>query len=118
MPENYIPGEEIEIKLTVGEVTNPVSVQEVDGLKIIIYAFGKYAIDEFEGPIGWSMTHGGFESALVVPSSLVTYNEDTDYIISFTPQHKITQNGYIEVQFPPEVAIPDKSFSQSSCVAF
>ena len=66
-------------------------------MKIIIYAFGKYAIDEFEGPIGWSMTHGGFEDAFVVPSSLVTYNEETDYVISFTPHHKITQNGYIEV---------------------
>jgi len=43
------------------------SVQEVDGLKIVIYAFGKYAIDEFEGSIGWELTHGGFVDAKVVP---------------------------------------------------
>ena len=73
------------------------SVQTVGGLKIIIYAKEKYAIDEFEGPIGWNMTQGNFASAMVVPSSFVSYADNTDYIISFIPEHKITQNGYIEV---------------------
>ena len=53
LSEDYIPGEGVAIKFTLGQVTNPVSVQEVDGLKIVIYAQGLYAIDDFEGPIGW-----------------------------------------------------------------
>ena len=89
MPADYIPGDGIKIQFTLGEVTNPVSVQEVDGLKIVIYAYGRYAIDEFEGPIGWEMTHGGFADAKVVPSSLISYAHDTDYVIIFTPEHKI-----------------------------
>ena len=97
MPTDYIPGDGIQIQFTIGEVTNPVSVQEVDGLKIVIYAKGKYAVDEFEGPIGWEMTHGNFASAMVVPNSFVSYAENTDYYITFTPEHKITQNGYIEI---------------------
>lgn len=57
LPEDYIPataGEEPKvIKFTVGEVKNPISVQSVDGLKIVIYAKTDYAVDEFEGLIGW-----------------------------------------------------------------
>ena len=112
-----MPGEDVQIELTLGEVTNPLSVQEVDGLKIVIYAFGKYAIDEFEGQIGWELTHGGFVDAKVVPDKMIAYADNTNYVISFTPEHIITQNGYIDVEFPPEVTIPDESYSQSSCVA-
>ena len=63
------------------------------------------------------MTHGNFADARVVPDSYIAYADDTTYTISFTPEHIIKQNGYIDVQFPPEVAIPDKSYSQSSCEA-
>jgi len=47
----------------------------------------------------------------------VAYADNTNYVISFMPEHVISQNGYIDVEFPPEVTIPDKSYSQSSCVA-
>jgi len=42
LPEDYIPAAEGEepkkIKFTVGEVRNAISVQEIDGLKVVIYA--------------------------------------------------------------------------------
>ena len=83
-----------------GKVKNPISVQEVDGLKIVIYAFGKYAIDEFEGYIGWTMEQGDFVSAKVKPNKIVAYDSNVNYEISFTPTHMIPQNGYIVIEFP------------------
>ena len=90
LPQDYIPGEGVKIKFTLGEVTNPLSVKEVDGLRIVILAKGEYAIDEFEGSIGWEMTHGGFVQARVEPDSEIAYKNDCDYVISFTPEHTIT----------------------------
>ena len=60
LPADYTPAGPGEtpkvIKFTVGDVKNAVSIQRVEGLKIAIYAFGKYAIDEFEGYVGWMPT--------------------------------------------------------------
>ena len=65
LSEDYIPATAGEtpkvIKFTVGLVINPISVQRVDGLQIVIYAsdtdsdFAKYAIDEWEGYIDWTV---------------------------------------------------------------
>ena len=66
----------------------------------MIYAYGKYAIDEFEGYIGLNLVQGDFVSAKVVPSSPISYAEDVSYTISFTPRHMVPQNGYIEIDFP------------------
>mgnify|MGYP000934258123 CR=1 FL=1 len=121
LPADYIPGKPGEppkpIKFTVGEVKNPVSVQKVDGLKIVIYAFGQYAIDEFEGYIGWLPVNGDFKSAKVSFSSPLAYDEEVTYTIRFTPMHLVPLNGYIEIDFPKEVIVPDYSYSQSSCRA-
>lgn len=87
----------------------------MEGLSLIIMAYGKYAIDEFEGPIGWTLYQGTFDGAKVVPSSLTAYDKDIRYTISFTPKHMVPQNGYIEIEFPKEIIVPDYSFSQSSC---
>ena len=49
------------IKFTLGHVINPISVQKVDGLEVVVYATdssnvnAKYAIDEWEGYIGWTL---------------------------------------------------------------
>ena len=65
LPEDYIPAAVGEtpkvIKFTLGHVINPLSVHRVDGLQIVIYATepdsltAKYAIDEWEGYIGWRL---------------------------------------------------------------
>ena len=55
----------------------------------MIYAFGKYAIDEFEGYIGWTMEQGDFVSAQVKPNKIVAYDSNVNYEISFTPTHMI-----------------------------
>ena len=121
MPEDYEPAPEGEepriIKFTVGEVRNAISVQRVDGLKIVIYAYGKYAIDEFEGYIGWMPVQGEFDSASVKFTSPIAYTEDVTYTILFTPKHLIPQNGFIEIDFPKQISVPDFSYSQSSCRA-
>ena len=106
------------ITFTLGDVINPESVQQVDGLRVVIYAEeGKYAIDEFEGYIGWTLEQGKFIAAQVKPSSPIAYDEDISYEISFTPVHMIPMNGYIEIDFPMQVSVPDYSYSQSSCRA-
>ena len=75
----------------------------------------EYAIDEFEGSIGWESQQGTFSAAKVEFSNPIAYAEDVDYTISFTPKHMVPQNGYIEVDWPKQVSVPDYSFSQSSC---
>ena len=92
-------------------MNNAESVQQVTGLKVTINAFGKHAIDDFEGIVGWEPIKGDFISARVRPSSTISYNEDTVYTIYFTPKHMIPQNGYIEVYIPTEIQIPDKSYT-------
>ena len=117
LPEDYLPEENHIIYFTLGEVNNPTSTYQVKGLKITIYAEGKYAIDEFEGQIPWELVTGTFNKMNVASESTVAYRAENLYTITFNPQHKIPQNGYVEVLFPAEVTVPDYSFSQSSCAA-
>ena len=91
------------IKFTVGQITNAVSVKQIEGLKVTVNAFGRYAVDDFEGPVGWIPIQGTFLEAKVKTSSQVSYKEDTTYTIMFTPKHLIPVNGYIEVQIPSEI---------------
>ena len=44
-------------------------------------------------------------------------SEDVTYTILFTPKHLIPQNGFIEIDFPKQISVPDFSYSQSSCRA-
>lgn len=62
LPADYFPDSGTEIRLTLGELTNPVSTYPVSGLKITILAEGLYAIDEYEGPIVWELRTGSFSS--------------------------------------------------------
>jgi hypothetical protein len=117
LSEDYHPNIGKTIFLTIGEVNNPTSTFQVDGLKITVAAEGLYAIDEYEGPIPWSLVTGIFTFMQVDPGSSVAYRSENTYSIKFKPEHKIPQNGYITVWFPIEVTIPDFSFSQSSCSA-
>ena len=61
--------------------------------------------------MGWTIVTGDFIDAKVVPSSPVTYAFDVFYTISFTPTHLVPQNGYIEIDFPKQIAVPDYSYS-------
>lgn len=125
LPEDYIPAKQGEtpkvIKFTVGHVINPISVQKVDGLEVVIYAtdpadpLAKYAIDEWEGYIDWTLEQGTFIDATIKPSTYDAYEDEVVYTISFTPKHLVPQNGYIEIDFPKQVSVPDYSYSQSSC---
>lgn len=117
LPADYYPGSDTEIFLTLGEVTNPVSIYKVQGLKITILAEGLYAVDEYEGPITWTLRTGSFGTLEVKPQSYVAYRAENEYMVTFRPEHKIPQNGYLEIMFPVEVSVPDMSFSQSSCAA-
>ena len=127
LPEDYIPAKVGEtpktIKFTVGTVINPISVQKVDGLEVVIYATNpdnedeKWAIDEWIGYIGWELEQGTFIDASIKPSTYDAYEDEVVYTISFTPKHLVPQNGYIEIDFPKQVSVPDYSYSQSSCAA-
>ena len=94
-----------------GSVLNAVSVQEINGLKIIIKALENYAIDEYEGTVGWVPIQGSFAQVKVKPGSPTAYDEQVRYEIYFTPDHKVPQNGYIEIDFPKEISVPDYSYS-------
>ena len=96
---------------------NPDSVQKVEGLTITIYAFGQYAIDEFEGGVNWMPLPGTSLKTSIISTSLIAYENDTTYTINFTLEHRIPHNSYFEISIPTEVFIPDKSFTQSSCRA-
>lgn len=96
LPEDYIPAQPGEpdkvIQFTVGYVINPISVQEVDGMEVVIYATNgaqKYAIDEWEGYIGWVLEQGSFIDAKIQPSVYDAYEDEVVYTISFTPKHLI-----------------------------
>ena len=79
LPGDYIPAAQGEdprvIKLTLGSVLNAVSVQEINGLKIIIKALENYAIDEYEGTVGWEPIQGSFAQVKVKPGSPMAYDE-------------------------------------------
>ena len=57
---------------------NPVSIQEVDGLSLSIEAFGLYSIDDWDGPMGWTLYQGSFveTGTFVRPSSPIAYDKD------------------------------------------
>jgi hypothetical protein len=52
------------------------STNQVDGLQITIYAFGKYAIDEYDGIIPWTLGTGKFSKMIVISSTNVAYKAD------------------------------------------
>lgn len=108
---DYKPGDDNPIEFTIGDVYNPVSTKPVSDLQIIFMAYGLYAIDDFEGETPWELTAGTFNSVKVDPSSYVAYRAENTYEISFTPQHSVPTNGYIDILFPAEVILPDPSFS-------
>ena len=75
-------------------------------MEVVIYATNpsnaneKWAIDDWDGFIGWELEQGTFIDAKVVPSTYDAYEDEVVYTISFTPMHLIPQNGYIEIDFP------------------
>lgn len=85
MPADYIPDTGNIIYVTIGEIVNPISTYQVDGMKLTFFAQGKYAIDEYEGPITWELETGGFNFAAVDPGSFIAYFEDNDYTFRFSP---------------------------------
>ena len=113
LTEDYAPGSPIE--LTLGTVVNPMSVAAEDGLHIVILAEGQYPIDDFEGLTPWALAPGSFRDASVDPQSYVAYQAENDYEIEFSPVHTIPQNGFVEIDFPPVIIVPDASYSQSTC---
>lgn len=58
---------------------------------------------------------GQFQNVVVNPQSYVAYNPENDYSVTFTPLNQIPLQGYVDIFFPPEVIIPDPSYSQSTC---
>ena len=115
LPIDYIPGGNRTITVTVGDITNPESTFRMDGLRVVIKAHGQWAIDEVITQVPWKLVTGTFTQLNVQPRKKIAYMKDLTYRIAFSPEHKIPHNGYIEIQFPKEVLIPDPSFSQSQC---
>lgn len=100
---------------TLGVIQNPASLVKSDNLDITILAFGDYKINTYSGIIPWELTAGTFNKLLVHPSSLVAYTPENIYQITFNPQHEIPKKGYVMIGFPPQIIIPDTSYSQSQC---
>lgn len=49
LQQDYIPSSTSSITFTFGQIMNPQSTYQVSGLTVTVYAFGLYAIDEFQG---------------------------------------------------------------------
>lgn len=77
------------IFLDIGQVENPISTYQVQGLRITIASEGLYAIDEYEGPIPWTLSEGTFSETIVSPQFDVAYRADNLYTFQFTPKHTI-----------------------------
>jgi len=78
-------------------------------------------VDKIETGITVTMTANLITTASVTPSNLTTYSV-TSYKIDFTLKDSITQNGYIEIEFPSAVVplagsivLTTASFSTSTC---
>jgi len=71
-----MPGSDSSITFSFGNIFNPVSTYQVEGLQITVLAFGKYAIDEYNGIIPWMLETGKFNKMLVVSSTNVAYKAD------------------------------------------
>ena len=61
------------------------------------------------------LEQGSFIDAKIQPSTYDAYEDEVVYTLTFTAKHLIPQNGYIEIDFPKQVSVPDYSYSQSSC---
>jgi len=68
-----------------------------------------YNVELFTGVINPTMSFGDI-SAVITPGSLVAY-QYTNYTIAITPDQPVGTNGYILVQFPPQITIPNPSYS-------
>lgn len=70
-----------------------------------------YAIVMYNGLLPWQVSKGIFKDVSVTASSYTAYQQDILYTFAFTPDHKIPQNGFIELTIPAELFIPDMSFT-------
>jgi len=100
---------------TLGVIKNPASLKKPEGFVITISAFGEYRINLYDGVIPWDIEVGAFNDLSVVPDSFIAYTPENTYTITFNPEHEIPERGYLEIGFPPQIIIPDTSYSQSQC---
>lgn len=70
-----------------------------------------YNIESFSGVISHKMSYGKI-SATVTPATYTAY-ETTQYTFAITPEHRVELNGFIVINYPKNITIPDASFSQS-----
>ena len=103
MTQDYVPGGD-PIVFTMGEVVNPKSTRQVEGLQIILMATegtGTYAIDEYSGITPWQLTTGDMANVRVNPAgNSVAYSTDLAYEFVFSPKHDIPLDGFVEITIP------------------
>ena len=58
-----------------------------------------------------SMSYGNI-SAVITPGTYTAYDY-TNYTFVITPDQPVGNNGYIVIQYPQNVSIPNPSYSQS-----
>ena len=113
---DYTPVSGSLLGFKVGGFTMPSSIKPPVAVTIttqITLSSVLYSVDTASATGIFISTVGPFTTALVTPTSLVTYTSTT-YTISFKAQNAVLQNGYLTVTFPSEITIPNTSTSASS----
>jgi hypothetical protein len=99
------------VTFNIGSVINPVSTKPYPGFSITILTEGGFVIVDWEGPIPWQVKPGDLRSVKIDPKNYVAYSQENTYTISFVLSNEIPLEGYVEIDFPPEIIVPDASYS-------
>ncbi|CAI2378427.1 unnamed protein product [Moneuplotes crassus] len=116
---NYIPSSSEIIQFKFSGMTMPPSLKPPGNI-VITTKIGTgstfYDVDTISTSGNFVSTVGSMTDYKATPTSLVAYAQ-TIYTFTFKPQHSILQNGYLTVDLPSQISIPDAATSAASCAS-
>lgn len=114
---NYTPTSSEVLGFKINGMTMPPSLKP-PGAVIITSKVGSptlYNVDTISATGLFVATVGSMSEFSVTPTNRKTY-VTTTYTFAFKPQNAILQNGYVTVDIPTQVSIPNPTTAASSCV--
>jgi len=115
--ENFDPDTSGNLIFTLNSVTLPETIKSQSGFAMNLYIqdqtdFVYYEVSSYSSSIPFSLKAGSI-SVLIIPFDKIT-SITTSYVIQFTPQHDVPENGYILISYPDDISISDTSYSASA----
>ncbi|CAI2377119.1 unnamed protein product [Moneuplotes crassus] len=116
---NYISTSSEILQFKVAGMTMPPSLKPPGNL-VVTTKIGSgstfYDVDTASASGNFVATVGSMTDYSATPSNFLAYIQTT-YTFTFKPQHNILQNGYVTVDLPTQISIPDAATSASSCAS-